>query len=268
MIDQVIQRGGPNAVQYLSGYQWLDTDQIAALIAYKRSALTRRLLNNKRASLSAHQVNQLIDADELPELLALLATRYEALNAAQREQLARRSSVAPYMTVRAGDAAAVELLTRLIKDGDDGRFSQLLAYFPALNDAVVNFILNRGTPTMRTALTMNSAFNYKAEQKEAILLDADRAVQIGLLRRKDVKLTTEQVARGIKHPDKDLTFWYRQAKRYAPTAEQIEIGLTSSDAPTRAGWALNERIALMPVASTARSRRYQRLHRRYFSTTW
>ena len=246
VIDQVIQRGGPNAVQYLAGYQSLDTDQIAALIAYKRSAITRRLLNNKRASLSAHQVNQLIDADELPELLALIATRYEALNAAQREQLARRSSVAPYMTVRAGDAAAVELLTRLIKDGDGGRFSQLLAYFPALNDAVVNLILNSGTPTMRTALTMNSAFNYNAEQKEAILLDADRAVQIGLLRRKDVKLTTEQVARGINHPDKDLAFWYRQVKGYAPTAEQIEIGLTSSDAPTRAGWALNERIALMP----------------------
>lgn len=110
VIDQVIQRGGPNAVQYLSGYQWLDTDQIAALIAYTRSALTRGLLNNKRASLSAHQVNQLIDADELPELLALIATRYEALNAAQREQLARRSSVAPCMTVMAGDAAAVELL--------------------------------------------------------------------------------------------------------------------------------------------------------------
>lgn len=97
---------------------------------------------------------------------------------------------------------------------------------------------------MRRDLTIGSAFNYNAAQKERILQDPDHSVQIGLLRRKDVQFTDAQVARGINHPDEDLAFSYQQVKGYVPTAEQIEIGLTSSNAPTRAGWALNESITI------------------------
>jgi len=247
VIDQFIQRGWPNAVQSLAGYQWLDADQIAALLANNLPKVRQRLLNNKDAMLTNVQIDKIIHADEQHDLLVLISSRYAALNATQREQLAQRPSTAPYMTVRAGDVAAVELLTELIKEGDGGQFALMLSYFPALNNSVVNLILHSGTPEMRSNLTRNSAFTYNAEQKEAILQDPDRNVQIGLLRRKDVQLTDAQVARGINHPDKDLAFLYRQGKSYVPTAEEIETGLTTLDAGVRARLAQNERIAITPL---------------------
>jgi hypothetical protein len=244
VIDQVIQRGGPRAVEALAGYQWLDADQVVALLASKLPPARQRLLRNKNATLSAQHIDQIIQMDTQHDLLVLIASRYDVLNTSQREKLIQRSSTEPYMIMREGNRAAIDLLSKLIKDGDGGRFSSMLRYFPALNNEVVNLILQSGTPKMRSDLTMNSAFIYNAEQKETILQDTDRKVQIGLLRRKDVQLTDAQVARGINHPDKDLAFWYQQVKGYAPTAEQIEIGLTSTDARTRAGWAANHSIEI------------------------
>jgi hypothetical protein len=244
IVDQLIERGGPQAVQALTRYQWLDADQVEALLASKLPTVRVGLLRNRNAALSVQQIDQIIRAGEKRELLVLISTRYDTLNAQQREQLARQPVAAPYMTVRAGDGAAVKLLTKLIKDGDDGQFPEMLSFFPALNDEVVYLILRSGTPKMRRNLTMSSAFNYNAEQKELILQDPDRDVQIGLLRRKDVQLTDAQVARGINHRDVNLAFWYRQVKGYVPTAEQIEIGLMASDASTRAGWAFDERISI------------------------
>jgi hypothetical protein len=202
------------------------------------------LLENKNAALSVQQIDQIIRAGEKGELLVLISTRYDTLNAQQREQLATQPVAAPYMTVRAGDREAVRLLTKLIKDGDDGQFSEMLSFFPALNNEMVYLILRSGTPKMRSNLTMSSAFNYNAEQKELILQDPDRSVQIGLLRRKDVQFTDAQMVRGINHRDRNLAFWYRQVQGYAATVEQIETGLTASDAPTRAGWALDKRISI------------------------
>jgi hypothetical protein len=246
VVGQVILRGGPDAVQALTSYAWLDSDQVTALMSSKLPGVRVGLLKNMKTTLSTQQIDAIIRGAEMGDLLVLIAKRYAALTAEQRRELERKPETAPYMTLKAGGAGAVELLARRIKDVDAEQFARLLPFLPTLTPEVVDLILSSGTLAMRRNLTMNSAFDYSDEQKERILQDSDPDVQIGLLRRKDVRLTDAQVARGINHRDPKLSFWYQRIDSYTPTAEQIEIGLTAADSPTRYGWAQDKRVSLTP----------------------
>jgi hypothetical protein len=245
-VDAIVEKSDQDGLFEIAGYNHLDAGQRGRLLQRGDPEVHRRLVSNTAITLSAAEIDAVIDKRQAVASVALLQDRYSSLNATQLARLRQDKLTRRYAILRSGDAQAVSLIAQTIKSGDEAAAQEALAFLPGLSNDVVDLILAHGTQAMRRNLTFNSDFKYTPGQIERILADPATEVQIGLLRRPDVSLSDVQIARGIDHPNEDLAFWYRRREGYTPTAQQIESGLTSGNAVTRRSWALNSNIPITP----------------------
>jgi hypothetical protein len=108
----------------------------------------------------------------------------------------------------------------------------------------IDIVVTRGSPAIKTWMTMENPLNYTSAQIDALLRDPVAAVQIGVLRRQEVQITRAQYDQGVNHSNENLAFWYRMRDEFVPSAEQIEKGLSSPDETTRRGWVLGKHYHL------------------------
>lgn len=88
-LDQIIRRGNEFSVHLVAAYPLLDSDQIKSLLASQYPGIRGELISNKRAKLSAEQIDKIISDNVLADSRRLVAARYDQLSEEQREQLAK-----------------------------------------------------------------------------------------------------------------------------------------------------------------------------------
>jgi hypothetical protein len=171
----------------------------------------------------------------------LVAYRFNELNEDLREKLRQMPATSKQASLRSGGSIALEMLKSMLLKGEDGELYSFV-WTDSLSNEMVDTLLSFGQASMRSHLSMNSKFMYTPAHIERMLLDTNSDVVVGVLRRKEIKITREQFDRGINSAEPNIAFWYGQRNEFEPSTDQYESALTSPDAPTRRGAAFDLRF--------------------------
>jgi hypothetical protein len=243
-VDNIIAKGFAETIEAVSGYRWLEASQVNTLLGRNQPTVDKRLAYNKGISLSPEQIQMLLDRNNAEVLRALVQGRIDALSAEQRTKLKANPATQEAVLLRSSPAEALLAFERIVNSGDRNRVNSAMYALPNVSNEMVDLLIDKGTPDMRYDLSMQSKHAYTPQQVDKLLRDPNPSVKVGVLRRDEVPITRQQYDAGINHTDSSLAFWYRAREEHMPSAAQIELGLTSPDAPTRAGWIFDKRVTL------------------------
>lgn len=240
-VANIIDKAIPAQLRAIASYRWLDAAQVETLLALNDFETNQSLASNLHVSLDARQLDAVLESGAA---MPVIRSRYASLSEAQRERLKATPHAALALALRGGGAEAQAAFESVLREQHYGKAQWALHMLPNITEEIVNVLLEHGSAEVRRHFAMQSRFQYTPQQVERMLRDDDHEVQIGVLRRHDLPLTVEQLARGINHSDERIAFWYRQRKDHVPGAKEIEEGLTSTNVVTRRGWVFNQRITL------------------------
>jgi hypothetical protein len=243
-VDNIIAKGFAETIEAVSGYLWLEASQVNILLGRNQPEVDKRLAYNKGISLSPEQIQMLLDRNNAEVLRALVQGRIDALSAEQRTKLKANPATQEAVLLRSSPAEALLAFERIVNSGDRNRVNSAMYALPNVSNEMVDLLIDKGTPDMRYDLSMQSKHAYTPQQVDKLLRDPNPSVKVGVLRRDEVPITRQQYDAGINHTGSSLAFWYRAREEHMPSAAQIELGLTSPDAPTRRGWVFDKRVTL------------------------
>ncbi|OIQ87452.1 hypothetical protein GALL_307030 [mine drainage metagenome] len=246
--DAVVTEAISDSSLYIRGsiasYPFLQQAQVKELIKTKKIFVLDALLRNPAVNLDPDDIDTLIDLNFLEINRLIVSGRELGLTRKQIDQLASSDDLLTKFLVarRYQIGSDKEIMIALIKGKNDSDIKTAILKFNPIPTEIVDLLLIQDNSAVRRQLTMNGKFTPTPQQLETILNDTDPGVRIGILRRRDVVLSAEQINRGINHQNQDLAFWYRMRNDFLPTPEQIEEGLSSPTVMTRRSYAHMEKI--------------------------
>jgi|GEM_PF-6651146 len=243
-VDNIIAKAIPAYAETIARYRWLDAEQVEALLALRDYGTNSALVSNADVQLDSRQLDAMLGSAPATEIVR---ERFESLSEAQRQRLKKNPDLALAMRLRGSGADAAAAFEFVVREQGNGKALWALQMLPDITGEIVDVVLEYGSDDLRRSFAMKRHLQFTPQQIERMLQDRNPEVRIGILRRRDIALTVEQVAHGINHPNENLAFWYRQrSENYVPTAEEIEASLTSASVGTRSWWVSNRRFTLTP----------------------
>jgi hypothetical protein len=236
-------------------YEGLKPDVVAYLLGQDDVTIANLFLN-RCVVLNSAQIDALIarqidppgTANSTDYISRALAYQpYFSLTPEQAKRLTASTDliVRIFLATRYGQGDALALSKQMLRSqASIEGVSVIMSLWNPTPSELVDMIISLPDEEIRAHFSMQGKFMPTAEQQDKMLNDPNPEVQIGLLRRKDITLSHEQITKGVQTDNDDLGFWYWGRPEFQPTDAQIDEALRSPRVLKRRYFAIRDGYVL------------------------